>query len=393
MTSIGRSIRPLLLVGLFAASGCAGFSLHPVHEWLAGNEPGRKVLKPQWHRPLVLNKERSYNPYEGGSALGDPEDALVFVGTSAGRFYALESSSGEMVWKFDSDDAVNSTPILSEDRKIVYFGNDAGKLYALETATGKQIFAYAGGAEIRSQPLLVGRALFFKDVRGKVHAVDASSGKGLWIYQREPPEGYVVESTSGIAVWGNVVLAGFYDGFAVGINLIEGTEAWRSDLSEFVPIEMEAASGKIDVNTTPVVIGDQVLFSSFRGGLYGLDPQDGTILWRRSDLKMTSGLSAAGDEIYVSLTNKGVMRLSAKAEGKTVWTSKFSGKTLSTAVPYKDIVIVTDSVFGLIVLSRGTGQVLDMFTPMWGSSAQAEVKSGRIIVHSNGGSLYSFFVL
>ena len=393
MKSIGHGLRTLLLAGLFASAGCAGFSLHPAHEWRAGNEAGRKVLSPQWHRPLVLNKERSYNPYEGGSALADPEDGLVFAGSSAGRFYALASGSGEMVWKFDAEDSINSTPILSEDRKTIYFGNDAGKLFAIEVATGKKLFAYEGGAEIRSRPLLVGRALFFKDIRGKVHAVDASNGKGLWIYQREPPEGYVVESTSGIAIYENMVLAGFYDGSAVGISLIEGTEAWRSDLSEFVPTEMEAASSKIDVNTTPVVIGDQVLFSSFRGGIFSLDPLDGSILWRRSDLKMVSGLAVDGDEIYVSVTNQGVMRLSAKAEGKGVWTSKFSGKTLSPAVLYKDLVVVTDSKFGLIVLSRNTGQVLDRFTPMWGSSAPAEVKAGRVILHSNGGSVYSFFIL
>jgi outer membrane protein assembly factor BamB len=374
-------------------AGCSGFSLHPSYAWLPGKIAGIKVLAPQWHRPLVLNKERSYNPYEGGSVLADPESGKVYIGTSAGRFYALDSATGQMVWKFTSGDAINSTPILSPDRKDVFFGNDAGRLFRLDTETGKKIFEYDGSGEVRSKPLLSGRALFFKDIRGRVHAVSGENGKGLWMFQWEPPEGYVVESTAGVAIVGQTVLTGFYDGLAVGIRLIEGTEKWRTDLSEFVPEDMQAASAKIDVNTTPVVAGDQVLYTSFRGGLFGLDPEDGSILWRRSDLRMTSGLTVEGDEIYVSVTSKGLMRLSLEEHGKTTWDSRFSCKTLSSAVVYGDLVVVTDSAFGLIILSRETGQVLDRFTPMWGSSAPPEVKSGRIFLHSNGGSVYSFFIL
>lgn len=391
MRLLGRQI--FLVLVFLAAAGCTGFKLHSSYKWKPGKLPERKVLMPQWHRPLVLNRERPYNPYEGGSVLADPATGKLYVGSSAGRFYALESGSGKMIWKYTSGDAINSTPILSEDGKTIYFGDDSGKIYGLDAVTGKKLVHYDGGSEIRSRPLLVGRALFFKDIRGKVHAVNATNGKGLWMFQWEPPEGYVVESTSGIDVYGDIMLAGFYDGRAVGINIIEGSEAWRSDLSEFVPAEIEAASSKIDVNTTPVVIGDQAIYTSFRGGVFSLDPEDGSIIWRRSDLRMISGLTADGDDIYVSITNKGVARLSLEGEGTTVWQSKFPCKTVSPAVVYKDLVFVTDSKFGLIVLSRETGQVFDRFSPMWGTSAPAEVKSGRIIIHSNGGSLYSFFIL
>ncbi len=379
-----------LLAVLVAASGCAGFSLHPSYKWRPGKLPSLKLLSGMWYRPLVLNKERPYNPYEGGGALADPEAGRIYVGTSAGRFYALESATGSMVWKYTTGDAINSTPVISPDRTAIFFGDDAGKVYRLESETGKKVFAYDGGGEVRSRPLLAGRALFFKDIRGKVHAVNAENGKGLWMFQWDPPEGYVVESTSGVAMSGNTVLAGFYDGQAVGINLIDGTERWRTDLSEFVPEDMKAASSKIDVNTTPIVVDGQAVFTSFRGGIFSLDPDDGSILWRRSDLRMISGITIDGDEVYVSVTNKGLMRLSLANKGKTEWESHFSCKTLQAPVVYKDLLVVTDSTFGLIVLSRDTGQVLDRFSPMWGSSAPAEVKTDRVILHSNGGSVYTF---
>ena len=384
----------LLVMAFILVDGCAGKKRHPSYNWSQGKLAGRKVLKDQWYRPLVLNFERSYNPYEGGSLLADPETGRIYVGTSAGRFYALASGDGRLAWSFYSGDSIHSTPTLDRKANIVYFGNDSGRLYALNAGNGQKIFQYEAGGEIRSRPVLQGRALFFRDIRGKVHAIDARNGKGLWLFKWDQPEGYIVQSTASIAIHKSTILAGFSDGTAVGINLIEGSEKWRTDLSEFVPtqMEMELASSKIDVNTTPVVLGDEVLFSSFRGGLFSLDPDDGSILWRRSDLKMISGLKVGDGEIYVSITNKGVVRLSKDLEGETVWYSEFPSKTVSPAVVYKDLVVVTDSYYGLIVLSRETGQVFDRFTPMWGSSATAFVKSERIFIHSNGGSVYSFIM-
>jgi len=382
----------IISILLILVTGCAGFSLHPSHEWSFEKEPVTRVLRWHWNRPLLLNKERGYNPYEGGGILAEPELGLVFVGTAAGRFYAIESGSGLMKWKFDTHEAINSTPVLSEDRKYVYFGDDSGKLYCLEAKTGKLVFTYSGGSEIRSKPVVFGRAVFFKDLRNQVHAVDGSKGKGLWVYKREPPEGYILESTASLAIWGKIIIAGFYDGFVTGIDMFEGSEVWKSDLSEFAPGESSTPSEKIDVNTTPIIVNDKVLVSSFKGGLYSIDPSDGSILWRRSDLKKASGLSALDDEIYVSITNRGIVKLSMDREGETVWESKFSCATVANAVPYKNYVFVSDSKFGLVVLNRKTGQVLDKFTPMWGSSATAEVKSGRVFIHSNGGSIYCFLV-
>jgi len=398
-------IRAAAAAALLLAA-CGGSPARPAFDWKVEPLATPAVLTPFWQSPLVMNKERSFNPYEGGGAVGDPAGGRIFVGTCAGRFYALGSSGGSMIWKHAGSDAINCTPAFDREEGVVYFGDDGGKLTALRADDGALLFQYDAGGEVRGRPVVSGRALFFKDLRGKVHAVDAAQGNGLWVFAWTQPEGFIVESSAGVAVHEETVLAGFADGRAVGIDLIDGTERWRSDLSEFVPGPAEgegnfgggglgesgAASSKIDVNTTPVVAGGEAVFSSFRGGLFSLDPADGSILWRRGDLVMASGLAAQGDELYVSLTNKGVVRLSIAGAGETVWSSWFSSRTISDAVVYEGYVVVTDSSFGLIVLDRETGKVLDRFAPMWGSSAPADVVAGRVIVHSNGGSVYTFFI-
>jgi outer membrane protein assembly factor BamB len=350
-----------------------------------------RVLIPAWHRALVLMTDRTYNPYEGSSPEADPTAGLVYVGTSMGRFYGLRSSDGARVWSFDAKEAIHSTPVLSDDRSTVYFGNEAGTLFALESATGKELWRYDARAEIRSRPLLHEQILLLKDARGKVHAVDGEKGTGLWLYRGELPEGFLVGSSAGVGLASGRVLAGFSDGTAVGLKLVDGSVSWEADLGEYLPGDDPYGGEKTDLGTTPVVVdAHSAIFSSFKGGVFALDPTTGAILWRRSDLKRASGLSTAGGRIYVAIASKGVTALDL--EGDTVWKSNFSSGTITDPVPVEGRIFVTDSKFGLVVLSRTTGQVLDRFTPAWGASGRALVRSGRAFFVSNGGHIWSFML-
>jgi outer membrane protein assembly factor BamB len=369
--------------------GCVGVDLNSVRHLAPGKHAWTKVLAPSWHSALVLGTDRTYNPFEGSTPAADPDRGRIYVGTSTGRFYALRSEDGARLWTFDTKEAIHSTPVLSADREVVYFGNEAGWLYALDADTGEKIWSYEATAEIRCRPLLHKQILLLRDVRGKVHAVDSQKGSGLWLYRGELPEGHLIGSSAGVGLASGRVLAGFSDGTALGLKLLDGSVSWTADLSEFLPGDAITGDEKLDVNTTPVVIdAEHVVFSSFRGGLFSLDPRSGSILWRRSDVPRTSGLALQGGRIYVAMASKGVMALDT--DGRTIWRSHFSSGTISDPMPHGSRLYMTDSKFGLIVLSRSTGQVLDRFTPAWGASASPLVRAGRAFFVSNGGHLYAF---
>ncbi len=384
-----RSGRALAALATLALTACVGVDLATVRHLAPPDHAWTKVLVPAWHSTLVLGTDRTYTPFEGSTPASDPARGRIYAGSSTGRLYALRSEDGARVWTFDSGEAIHSTPVLSEDGGTLYFGNEAGRLYALDASTGEQLWRYQATSEIRCKPLLHKQILLLKDVRGKVHAIDAEKGSSLWLYRGPMPQGFLIESSAGVGLASGRVLAGFSEGTAVALKLLDGSVAWKADLSEYLPGDDPLGEEKADVSTSPVVIdAGHVLFSSYKGGLFALDPVSGEILWRRSDIPRVSGLSRHGNRIFVSMASKGVTALDL--DGDTVWRSHFSSGTISDPVVHAGRLYVTDSKFGLVVLSIGTGQVLDRFTPAWGASGRPLVRGGRAFFISNGGQLYSF---
>lgn len=386
----GRRIAAALSVVLL--TGCINIG-PSVNSTLGGLPPARdvKVLYPAWHRALVLGGDRTYTPFEGSAPVAIPSAGRILVGTSTGSFYALRSQDGQMLWSYDTGESIHSIPALGEDDETVYFGNEAGGLFALDTKTGQEQWMYSATAEIRCKPLVHQQIVVVKDVRGKVHAVDGRDGNGLWLYRSDAPEGYTIAASVGVALAKGRVITGFTDGTAVGLKLLDGTEAWKTDLSEFMPGDPVMGAEKYDVNTTPVLIDkDNVLFSSYKGGLFVLDPRTGEIRWRRSDLDRISGLAVAGGRVYAARASDGVIALDEK--GDTIWRSKFSSGTLNRPVYYQGRLFLTDSKYGLIVLDGATGRVLDRYTPAWGGSSLPLVTADRAFLFTNGGHLFSFFL-
>jgi outer membrane protein assembly factor BamB len=228
-----------------------------------------------------------------------------------------------------------------------------------------------------------------KDVRGKVHAIDGRKGTGLWLYRADAPEGFLVGARNNVTLIKGRVLTGFSDGTAVSLKLLDGSKAWEADLAEFLPGDLGMGGEKYDVNTTPAIIdGDHVLFSSFKGGLFALDPATGETQWRRSDIDRVSGFVVTDEAIYVARASDGIIALDH--EGDTLFQSHFPCGSLSNPVAYKGRIYVSDSKFGLIVLDAETGKVMDRYSPAWGASSRPLVISGRAFLFTNGGHLFTF---
>ena len=91
----------------------------------------------------------------------------------------------DLAWVFGLDGGLrpHSYPAVTED--TVFIGSEAGRLYALERGSGCQRWVFDGDYNVRSA-VIHGRSrqgqvrLFFGTQDGEVHAVDAMTGKHLW---------------------------------------------------------------------------------------------------------------------------------------------------------------------------------------------------------------------
>lgn len=127
-------------------------------------------------------------------------DNAIFTGSQDGRVYALDTQSGCIWWTFDADSEVRSAPILGQDGNL-FFGDFNANVYAVNATSGELVWkksvqdhpagTITGAATLHDGRLYVpmsstevvsamdgkyGCCTF----RGGVTALNAKDGKKLW---------------------------------------------------------------------------------------------------------------------------------------------------------------------------------------------------------------------
>lgn len=101
-----------------------------------------------------------------------------FVGTLAGRLYALDVANGKTIWSFQASGAIGASPCFCDGR--IYFGADDGNLYCLKADDGRELWRFSARAGIWVPPACDGKTVYFGDRGGNFYAIDAQSGKERW---------------------------------------------------------------------------------------------------------------------------------------------------------------------------------------------------------------------
>ena len=99
-------------------------------------------------------------------------DGKVLFGSVDGGFYAVNSTDGSLVWKFNAYSKILSSPVVTQD-KVVLFGAKNGKLYALNLAKGDRIWSYRATLDPVKSNLDASPAI---DASGMIH-VGSYNGK------------------------------------------------------------------------------------------------------------------------------------------------------------------------------------------------------------------------
>jgi outer membrane protein assembly factor BamB len=125
-------------------------------------------------------------------------DDMVFFGSAAG-IYALDAISGEERWQYrphsryqpfcstSSESREQAYYGISAGSQRVYFGTSDGTFYALDTATGQEIWKTRPiDAKFCGAPAIVGETLYYV-LNGPsfVIALNASDGSELWRYDHD----------------------------------------------------------------------------------------------------------------------------------------------------------------------------------------------------------------
>lgn len=162
-------------------------------------------LKGVWHVHL---KGSGVGPPYSGEAQPIVHDGVMYVVTGANDVFALEISSGRILWTYESglDPAISTICCGWTSRGVavgdgmIFVGRLDSQLVALDPATGEerwrvQAARWEEGYTITSAPLyydgmvITGFAGAEYGVRGRISAFRASDGEALWTFHTIPGPG------------------------------------------------------------------------------------------------------------------------------------------------------------------------------------------------------------
>lgn len=397
-------MRLLYLVYLFVAILVLSCGARPPAErdWLGDGEV--RVLSMRWTKklspslpnfqiPELGEKYDRFNPVETASAAFDSENQRAFIGASVGGLYCIDMRRGETVWRFNLAEPVGSHPIYNEQNKTVCFGADDGNFYCLNAISGRKLWQLDTGAEIRRKPILHADTLYIINADNTVIALDPDGGETIWQYRRAPLEGFSSSGHAGITLGGENIIAGFSDGYVVALDTVGGTEIWTNDLaSEVSTVSPDGTIELIDADATPIVVDNLVVAASVAGGLQAFDLKTGTVQWTRPEIKGVTGLATRDGVLFAARSSFGLIALSGK-NGAVKWSKEFPSGVLQDPVVHKDLLLLSDSEYGLYVVSTLDGKLLQRLDPREGFFARPSVYAGYMLILGNYGTLFALSIM
>lgn len=382
------------LLGLSACAGALPQIVDYGDRWGEGSGASRRGrLELRWVRRLTPDLEGPFMPIERAVAALDPGHDRIYVGSSTGDFWAFDGR-GAQVWLYHASSGIGSPPLLDAERDEIFVAIDDGRLHALRASTGEVRWLAEVGGAVGRAPVATDDAIYVMTDADVLAAYDRATGEALWRYRRDAPEGFYVTEHAGILLMENHrIVTGFSDGVALCLDARDGSVLWTRDTIAELPAPAPGSGLRFtDVDTTPLLAAGGLYIASFAGGLYRLEPGNGSVIWHREELIGVTGIvEGPGGTLILSSGDLGVVGVEARS-GETLWTAPIERGAPTPAVLVGDVVLVGETEGGFVALSAADGTELDRLEDAHGFAAQPAVAMGRGAVLSNTGRLFVFDV-
>jgi hypothetical protein len=154
------------------------------------------------------------------------------------KIIALSTSNGEVLWSFETDSPVISSPAYSSN---FYFGSTSGVVYAV-SKDGKELWHTKPGGGIETTPAVAFGRVFVGSDDGNLYALNETSGKLLWKYSTGGPI-----TASPIVSINGIVFVGSTDGRIYALNSEDGNLVWSDDTGSSIEVTPVLDNGMLFV--------------------------------------------------------------------------------------------------------------------------------------------------
>ncbi len=347
-----RSV-PILVVLSLLLSACGGGSKKT--DFFGEVEKAKKPkieTSTRFKRNWRVDLGESIRP---GQAIMSPAQLgdAIYAASSNGRIYRINSQTGKREWSIRLKKET-ITAGVGVGGGLVLFGTDQGIVYALRQQDGSVAWKSKLDSEILASPVTEGDVVVARSGDGKVYGLSSFDGERLWTISRQLPR-LTIRGESRPLLTQGIVFAGFSDGYLVALEAKNGRNLWD------FPIAFPRGTNEIDrladIDTNPLLVGDQIYLSSYQEVTHALDIRNQRIAWS-VDVSSYHALSADAAFLYIS-DRDGVVHQIERATGEKSWSQEglrlFS---ISAPISLGGFVLVGEGDGNLYVIDKKNGQFL-----------------------------------
>lgn len=169
------------------------------------------------------------------------------------------NGSASLLWKYPSNQKVDASPVISASKELLFIGTEAGDFTALSSSTGADVWVHSVLMGISSSALLV-EDMVLVGLDQSLVALNVTSGQNLWT---APTSNWV---TASAVVWRDLAFIGSTDNTMYAVMLSNGSALWQFSSAGAI----QGAAG--------VSGNGEVVFGSSDQNVYGLAASNGMYL-------------------------------------------------------------------------------------------------------------------
>lgn len=351
---------------------------------------------------------------------------VLYVGSENGTVYALDAGSGEIQWRIRPEapwpNTFDTAPAVQDGR--VYLGaswddphrlpgNEGGAVYAFDATTGNELWRYTdlspggvlSGPHVTNDTIYVGSKgglETYGDISGKVHALNATTGREIWTERVIGHDAYItvddgvvyaahgriepLNGTTGRWQWRG--WDGTFDGWAQADPVVRNGSVFVGVDNRTHAFEVPTGKPRWNLSSNAYVnwmrpLSGEDLLVAYGFSVRRVDPTERRVIWSRSGLEtprtVHGGLVAAAGYLGARsedglVVDVGEGRVAAKvATNASVSALAADPDRLYTISQWDGTVAAWNWDSGRLVWQRGPG---------WGTPKRVAMVDGSLVMEN-----------
>jgi outer membrane protein assembly factor BamB len=230
------------------------------------------------------------------------ESPRVIVGDTAGVVTAINATTMEPVWRYETQSEILHSVTLCGE--VIAVGDSDGRLHLLSAADGKSAEELDLGASLFGAGALVDGVLYLADANGALRAIDIDTHRSLW--RRDVAE-FAVEMAPVYDAANDRLIVGAWDGLIYSVDRSTGDVVWKKWGPMGEKAERPAKSRYFGPAESPAIVVNDEVWVADRGYCLGR--------YRASDGEWI-GVAGGQDVAGVSVLYEGQEAIGVMARGR-----------------------------------------------------------------------------